>query len=137
MANRLKYGSAAELQAAVDAYFASCRGHYRRDDAGAYVLDRRGRPIVDGATPMTITGLQSALGFRTRKSLHDYGKRQEFSDIIHRARLMVENYAEERLFDRDGYSGARFVLQNGFGWRSASTAEDKSLPSVRVVQAQK
>lgn len=129
----MKYKDAAELQAACDAYFDSCRGQYRRDAAGAYVLDRSGRPILDGAKPLTISGLQIALGFRSRQSLIDYKGRREFSAVIERARLRIEAYAEERLFDRDGYAGAAWLLSTAFGWGRESAAEEKPLPVVRIV----
>ena len=128
-----KYSNAAELQAAVDAYFESCRGHYRRDDAGAYVLDRSGRPILDGAAPLTISGLQMALGFKSRQSLLDYRGRKQYADIIQRARLRIEAYTEERLFDRDGYAGAAWLLSVAFGWGRDAAAEEKPLPVVRIV----
>lgn len=131
----LKYKDAAELQAAVDAYFDSCRGQYRRDAAGAYVLDRSGRPILDGAVPLTMTGLTMALGFRSRQSLFDYRGRREFAGIIERARLRIECYAEERLFDRDGYAGAAWLLATAFGWARETATEDKSLPTVRITLA--
>lgn len=131
-----KYSNAAELQAAVDRYFESCRGHYRRDDSGAYVLDRCGRPIIDGATPITISGLRAALGFRSRQSLSDYRGRGEFCHVVERARLRVENYAETRLFDRDGYSGAAFVLKTAFGWgREGSQSDGQSVPTVCIIPA--
>lgn len=129
----MKYKTPAELQAAVDAYFDSCRGQYRRDDNGAYVLDRSGRPILDGAKPLTISGLQIALGFRSRQSLIDYRGRRAFSEVIERARLRIEAYAEERLFDRDGYAGAAWLLSTAFGWGREAAAEDRPLPAVRVV----
>lgn len=128
----MKYKTPAELQAAVDAYFASCRGHYRQDAAGAYVLDRSGRPILDEAVPLTMTGLQIALGFRSRQSLLDYRGRQTFSAVIERARLRIENYAEKRLFDRDGYSGAAWLLSTAFGWGRGSAAAEKVFPEVRI-----
>ena len=38
-------------------------------------------------------------------------------NTITRAKSMVEAYAEERLFDKDGSNGARFSLINNFrGW---------------------
>lgn len=128
-----KYTDAGELQARIDAYFDSCRGHYRRDDTGAFVLDRNGRPILDGAAPITMTGLQIALGFRSRQSLCDYRGRREFAHIIERARLRVEQYAEESLFSRDSYNGAAFVLQNCFGWKCEAAVEEKPLPAVHIV----
>lgn len=129
----MKYKDAAELQAACDAYFDSCRGQYRRDAAGALVLDRSGRPILDGAKPLTLSGLQIALGFKSRQSLLDYRGRRAFSDVIERARLRIECYAEERLFDRDGYAGAAWLLSTAFGWGREAAAEDRPLPAVRVV----
>lgn len=128
----MKYKTPAELQAACDAYFDSCRGQYRRDDNGAYVLDRSGRPILDGAKPLTLSGLQIALGFKSRQSLLDYRGRRAFSEVIERARLRIEAYAEERLFDRDGYAGAAWLLSTAFGW-GREAAEDRPLPAVRVV----
>ena len=47
----------------------------------------------------------------------NYQGKKEFMDTITRAKSMVEAYAEERLFDRDGSNGARFSLVNNFkGW---------------------
>lgn len=129
-----KYASADDLQKACDAYFKSCEGHYRLDDSGALVLDRRGCPILDGAAPVTITGLQIALGFKTRKSLLDYRGKKEFKDIIDRARLRVEQYAEERLFDRDGFSGASWVLSTAFDWKRDQAPEDNPTLTVSPVQ---
>lgn len=141
MANRGRgrpplYTSPAQMQERIDQYFSSCRGHYRRDDSGAYVLDRRGQPIIDGEQPVTMSGLQLALGFKSRQSLSDYRGRGEFRYVVDRARLRVENYAEQRLFDRDGYSGARFLLQTAFGWgREDSQGDGQAIPAVSIVPA--
>ena len=41
-----------------------------------------------------------------------------------RAKAVVERYAEERLFDKDGANGAKFSLANNFeGWREKQTIE--------------
>lgn len=130
----MKYNSAEELQAAVDAYFDGCQGKYRCDENGAYVLDRHGRPILDGAVPLTMTGLQFALGFRSRQSLCDYRGRRDFREIIDRARLRVENYAEMRLYDKDGYSGAAWVLSTAFGWSRKAADDEKPVPVVRLIE---
>lgn len=129
----MMYTSAEALQAACDAYFDSCRGHYRRDDAGGYVLDKRGQPIIDDSRPMTISGLQMALGFRSRQSLIDYGGRQPFAPVIQRARLRVENYAEERLYDKEGCMGAKWALTVCFGWGRKAATEERPAPVVRVL----
>lgn len=81
------------------------------------MLNRYGQPVMIGERPPTVTGLALALGFTTRTSLLNYQGKKEFMDTITRAKSMVEAYAEERLFDRDGSNGARFSLVNNFkGW---------------------
>ena len=56
--------------------------------------------------------------FADRSSLLDYQGKPQFEAVIRRARSRIEQYTEERLFDRDGSAGARFSLQNNFkGWR--------------------
>ena len=76
------------------------------------MLNRYGQPVMIGERPPTVTGLALALGFTTRTSLLNYQGKKEFMDTITRAKSMVEAYAEERLFDRDGSNGARFSLVN-------------------------
>ena len=67
--------------------------------------------------PPAVTGLALALGFNTRKSLLEYQGKKEFVNTITRAKSRVEEYAESRLFDRDGSNGAQFSLRNNFkGW---------------------
>ena len=117
-----------EMQEAIDKYFADCdRVTYLTDGTGEIAHSDKGNPIVlKGPTPYTITGLTLALGFTSRFSLYDYcdrnnendvEKQQKFAHIITRARQKCENYAETRLFDRDGSNGAKFWLaSNGKGW---------------------
>jgi hypothetical protein len=65
-----------------------------------------------------MTGLALALGFNSRQALLNYQNKQEFNDTIVRAKAKVEQYAEERLFDKEGANGAKFSLANNFdGWR--------------------
>jgi len=93
-----KYKTAEEMQVVIDDYFM-----YREAE------DK----------PVTMTGLAFALGFASRQSFVDYKKKSKaFADAITRARLRVEEYAESRLFDRDGAKGAEFTLRCNFGWRT-------------------
>ncbi len=47
----------------------------------------------------------------------NYQAKPEFVDTVTRAKSRVE-YAETRLFDKDGANGAKFSLANNFeGWR--------------------
>jgi hypothetical protein len=114
----LKYKTAEELQAAIDQYFEDCKGKPLTDEDGMVMLDKHGFPVIVGQRPPTITGLALALGFSTRKSLLDYQGKKEFVNTITRAKARVEEYAEGRLFDKDGANGAKFSLQYNFKWIS-------------------
>lgn len=87
-----KWKSVAEMQKAIDAYFA-------------------GTPPGE----RTITGLALAVGLTSRQALLNYEGRPEFVDAIKRAKLRVENDYERSLRDK-GRAGDIFGLKN-FGWR--------------------
>lgn len=111
------YKTVEEMQSRIDAYFDSCYGEYIRDDEGNIETDKHGHPIMTKPRPLTITGLALALGFTTRQALLNYEDKPEFVDTIKRAKSRIEQYAEERLFDKDGVNGAKFNLSNNFkGW---------------------
>lgn len=112
-----KYKSKKEIQNKIDKYFEDCEGTVLKDDDGNPVLNKYGGVVVVGSKPPTITGLALALGFASRQALLNYEGRDEFNDTITRAKARVEQYAEERLFDREGANGAQFSLRNNFrGW---------------------
>jgi hypothetical protein len=95
----------------------SCEGKPFLDDEGEPVMDKNGKHVIVGSKPPTVTGLALALGFNTRLSLIQYQGRPEFVNTITRAKARIEEYAEARLFDRDGVQGAKFSLSNNFnGW---------------------
>lgn len=127
------YKTPAEMQERVDTYFRACEGTYKRNASGAYIFDKHGNPMLTGAVPLTMAGLQNALGFKSHRSFHDYVQKKAFRPIIMKARLRVEQYAEERLFDRNGYSGAAFVLQYGFGWNKDREPEETPTPIINVI----
>jgi hypothetical protein len=92
-----------ELQNAVDLYFIQC------DDP-------------DKPKPKTICGLALSLGFVDRQSLYDYEKRPQFSCIIKKAMLMVEDSYETRAGHSNNPAGAIFVLKN-MGWKDKHETE--------------
>lgn len=108
------------MQKAIDAYFESCEGKPLLDDDGNVMRDKNGVPIILDAKPPTVTGLALALGFTGRKQLIDYQNRDEFCNTVTRAKARCEEYAESRLYDRDGANGAKFSLGCNFGWNSES-----------------
>jgi hypothetical protein len=109
-----KYKTKEEIEEKIEAYFKKCEGEILKDDNGEPVLNKWGKPVVINCRPPTVTGLALALGFTTRTSLLNYQGKKEFMDTITRAKTMIEAYTEERLFDRDGTSGAQFSLRNNF-----------------------
>ena len=118
------YNTKEEMQEKIDAYFEKCEGTVLNNASGEVVLDKYGDPVVVGRKPLTITGLALALGFNSRQALLNYQAKDEFNDTIMRAKSIVEQYAEERLFDKDGAKGAKFSLANNFvGWKEKQSIE--------------
>lgn len=120
------YKSKEEIQEKIDKYFSDCEGEVLKDEEGNPILNKYGGVIIMGSKPPTITGLALALGFASRQALLNYQDREEFNDTITRAKSRVEQYAEERLFDRDGSNGAQFSLKNNFkGWNADKKEENQ------------
>ena len=113
-----KYKSVEEIEDKIEQYFESCEGEPLIDDEGNQVVNKYGYPCwIKPPKPPTVTGLALALGFTTRLSLLNYQGKKEFMNTITRAKTKIEEYAESRLFDRDGSNGAQFSLRNNFkGW---------------------
>ena len=119
-----KYKSKEEIEEKIDVYFKECEGEILKDEKGKTVFNKFGNPVIINQKPPTVTGLALALGFTTRLSLLNYQGKKEFMNTITRAKTMIEAYAEERLFDKDGSSGAQFSLRNNFkGWNERQITE--------------
>lgn len=126
-----KWNSPAHLQGLVDEYFASCMGVIYDPKTRLPYMDELGRPRIGQIKPYTISGLAcyihidtSAIKKYTRGQIDELGCPTEedyvgpqYSDILLEARKKIEAFAEERLYDRDGFNGGRFVLNSAFGWR--------------------
>jgi hypothetical protein len=113
-----KYRNVEEIEDKIEQYFAICEGEPLLDDEGKQIVNKYGCPCwIKPPKPPTVTGLALALGFASRQALLNYQAKKEFNDTITRAKSRVEEYAESRLFDRDGSNGAQFSLRNNFkGW---------------------
>jgi hypothetical protein len=106
----LKFKSAKELQGKIDDYFKSC--HNDRDEL---------------IRPYTITGLALFLD-TTRQTLLEYEtKHVEYIDTIKRAKLKIENFAEESLFTSKQTAGVIFNLVNNHKWINRQEVESNNL----------
>lgn len=120
-----KYTSVDQITDLIDEYFKYCEGEPLTDEEGNILFNKRGDPIILNQHPPTVTGLAFYLGFHSRQTLLNYQARKEFKDVITKAKMRVEMYTEEALFNRDTSNGARFSLQNNFkGWREEHTSEE-------------
>jgi len=121
------YKTKEEMQLKIDEYFEICKGEYLKDENDEIVLNKYGLPVRINDKAPTVTGLALYLGFESRKSLLDYSGKQEFIYTILRAKARCEEYAESRLFDRDGARGAEFSLRCNFKWKESSDDNEKEL----------
>lgn len=129
-----KYKSKEEIEEKIEQYFKDCEGHALTDNEGNTVYNKWGYPVIVDRKPPTVTGLALALGFSTRLSLLNYQGKKEFMNTITRAKSRVEQYAEERLFDKDGTSGAQFSLRNNFkGWDADKKEEEADTGGIVIV----
>lgn len=78
----------------------------------------------------TITGLILALGFSSRQTFYNYLKKPDYSEILNRAKLRIENSYEAYLrMPEIKPTGAIFALKS-MGWCDTPQAEDS--PENRV-----
>lgn len=128
------YTSVEEIESKIEQYFEDCKGYPLTDEKGKQVFNKFGSPIFIDVHPPTITGLALALGFTSRQALLNYQAKPKFVDTITRAKARVEQYAEERLFDRDGSNGAQFSLRNNFkGWDADKKNDNSGDGKITIV----
>ena len=125
-----KWRNPEQLQKFVDAYFESCYGPVRNPKTGELYTNPDGSFVLGQIKPFTVSGLAlyihvatEVLKTYTREAIDALGYPLNadysgplYSEIVLEAIRKIENYAEERLYDRDGFGGGRFVLNAAFGW---------------------
>ena len=110
-----KYETREQLIEAIDKYFARCYAAVQDPETG--------KTSYKWVEAPTIPGLARALGFRSRTSLTNYGNRDEFSDIIASAKLVIEDYLAKGVSEMSGnQSGKIFALKN-MGWSDMQTVK--------------
>lgn len=95
------YETPEQMQEAIDTFFAMCE--------------------ADNAKP-TIAGLCYSLGFDDRHALQEYAKYDGFSATVKKARLRIEAFLEQKLFENN-VTGVIFNLKNNFGWEDRNKHE--------------
>jgi len=78
----------------------------------------------------TITGLCLFCGFESRQSFYEYEKKDEFTYIIKRARMLIENMYEQKL-QGTAPTGAIFALKN-MGWEDKSESDHTGEITIKV-----
>lgn len=113
----LKFSSKSKLIEAIANYFQSCQDH--TED----IITREGvQKDVNIPYRPTIAGLAYALGC-DRQTIYNYSNKNEFFDIIARAREHILNTWEEKAVNVNGnIRGLEFIMQN-YGYSSNSKIE--------------
>lgn len=117
------YNTKEEMQLLIDKYFEDSKGKMLLDHDDNPILNK-GYPIYVDSYPLTITGLALALGFTSRQAILNYQDKPEFVDTLTRAKLYIENYANQRLYDKEGVQGAKFTLTNNYEGYKEKTETD-------------
>lgn len=81
---------------------------------------------------LTITGLALHLGFESRQSFYDYEKKGDFAYTIKRARMVIEEYYEQALMNKNS-GGAIFALKN-FGWKDKSEVDNNHSGELKITR---
>lgn len=106
--NRLKYQTPDEMAEVIQQYFEDC--------------DKE-------KTSYTLAGLAYYLGFSSRQALLDYEGREEFHEVVARAKLRIEMQRSEQLVHGQGVvAGQIFDLKCNFNWREPAQQIDMNNP---------
>lgn len=118
------FSSPEALEKDVEMYFESCFTPLIDKKKGEVVRDHDGQIIRVQTKPFTVSGLARYIGVPT-SSFHrltvgladDWSETDEdklYCAILQQAKQTIEEYSETRLYDKDGFNGAKFVLDHHF-----------------------
>ena len=114
--------NANELSKRIEKYFSS-RMSEQYGKNGDMLLDSKGRAVKKQELPYTLTGLALSLGLDSREALLEF-EDAEMQRIVKMAMMRIEEYAEERLFSKDSFSGVKLFLSVNFDRWQAKDSED-------------
>lgn len=113
------FSTALMLKQRLSEYFLSCEGP-AKNKKGDVIVDREGNPYMTQVKPYTLAGMARAMGVDTRElKKFASGKydtvKEKYSYYVKMGAQQVEEYAESRLYDKNGHQGGRFILDSAFG----------------------
>ncbi len=113
-----------EIKKRVEEYFES-RVVPSLDKNGNIIVDEKGEAVKKIGLPYTLTGLALALGLDSREALFNFDD-PEIDRFIKMAVMRVEEYAEEKLFSKEAFSGVKlFLMKNFERWNDIEKSEDE------------
>ena len=114
-----------EVKSRVDEYFTS-RLAPLTDKNGNIMTDEKGEIIKKIALPYTLTGLALAVGLESREELFKF-EDPEINRFLRMSAMRVEEYAEERLFSKEAFSGVKLFLAVNFDrWSAIDRSDEES-----------
>lgn len=113
------FSNTAMLQQRLSEYFLSCEGPLKNKN-GNIIKDGEGNPHMTQVRPYTLAGMARAMGVETRElKKFASGKydtvKEKYSYWVKMGAQQIEEYAESRLYDKNGHNGGRFILDSAFG----------------------
>jgi len=107
----LAFNSVEELEEKIDAYFKSEDCYLVQGDDSIYAP--------------TMSGLALYLGV-SRATIVNYSYKEQYFDTIKKARSMIENHLEQKLYGNT-VTGVIFNLKNNFNWKDKSEVENTNV----------
>ena len=101
-----------ELEKRINKYFKS-RLAVQYGKNGEVLVDEKGKPLKKQELPYTLTGLALSLGLDSREALFEF-KDEKMQKLVRMAIMKIEEYAEEKLFCKEAFSGVKLFLSVNF-----------------------
>jgi len=111
----LAFNSVEELEEKIEAYFKS-------DDA--FIVSYIDKNEIKEFAP-TMAGLALYLDV-DRKTIVNYGKKEQYFHTIKKARSKIENHLEQKLYGNT-VTGVIFNLKNNFNWKDKSEVKNTNV----------
>lgn len=93
-------------------------------------FDKKVTEYFDIEKVPTWTGLALYMGFESRQSLYEYGKKEAFSLPVKKALAKIEALYEKRMIESKNAAGPIFALKN-FGWKDKQEHEQSGGITIR------